>query len=109
MSKSENPDSEEMLRYVKRTVDALISRLPDDLRHEALKIGYELQRRCRDDDDLLGYYSRSARLITLYAETIREHCVEEGRDFTREIETTYLHELGHHLGLDEAEVERRGL
>jgi hypothetical protein len=101
--------AEEMLACAKLTVDALISRLPDDLRPEALRIGYELQRRCRDDADLLGEYARSADLIILYVQTIHEDCLEQGRDFLREVETTYLHELGHHLGLNEEEIEKRGL
>jgi predicted Zn-dependent protease with MMP-like domain len=41
--------------------------------------------------------------------TIEEFCVEEGGDFTDEVRVTYLHELGHHLGWDEDDLEGRGL
>jgi len=99
---------EELRDRAKQIVDALIARLPDELRPEALRIGYELHKRCRDEH-LWGGYTRSAQLIELYLEAIREDCTEESRDFWTELERTYLHELGHHLGLDENEVERYGL
>ena len=98
-----------MAATAKQTLDALIGRLPDELRPEALRIGYELRRHCRDGDGTLGDYARSAHLITLYLETIRQDCLEESRDFCIEVERTYLHELGHHLGLDEDRVEKFGL
>jgi len=92
----------------KQIVDHLIARLPDDLRPEALRIGYKLHRRC-PDEHLWGSYCSSTQTIKLYIEAIRDDCVEESSDLHKEIETTYLHELGHHLGLGEAEVEAYGL
>jgi Zincin-like metallopeptidase len=100
---------EEMAAAAKRTIDALIGRLPEEMRPEALRIGYQLQKRKRDRDGTLGDYARSAHRITLYLETIQQDCLEESRDFCTEIERTYLHEFGHHLGLDEAGVEKFGL
>jgi|WetSurMetagenome_2_1015567.scaffolds.fasta_scaffold1309055_1 hypothetical protein len=99
---------EELRAYGKQVVDALIARLPDELRPDALRIGYELHRRCRDEH-LWGRYSQSATLIELFLEAIREDCVEESLDFCTELERTYMHELGHHLGLNEDEVEKYGL
>jgi hypothetical protein len=100
---------EDMTTTAKQTIDALIGRLPEELRPEALRIGYELRKRHRDRDSTLGDYARSAHLITLYLETIRQDCLEESRDFCTEVERTYLHELGHHLGLGDDGVEKFGL
>jgi hypothetical protein len=100
---------EELLPIAKRTVDALISRLPDELRPEAIRIGYELRKRCWDEDDILGDYGLPAQLITLYLESIRDHCAAKSLDFCSEVEKTYLHEFGHHLGLGEGDLENRGL
>jgi hypothetical protein len=102
-------DWENLSKNGKTIVDALIHRLPDELRREALRIGYELHPRCPDGSDTLGEYGRAADQIILYLEAIREHCEQEGHDFLAEVETTYLHELGHHLGLDEGALEQRGL
>src|SRR5213080_2672660 len=71
---------EELRAYGKQVVDALIARLPDELRPDALRIGYELHRRCRDEH-LWGRYSQSATLIELFLEAIREDCIEEPLDF----------------------------
>jgi len=100
---------EEVLPIAKQTVDALIARLPDDLRPEAVRIGYELRKRCWDGDDILGQYGRPAQLITLYLESIRDHAAVESLDFCSQVEKTYLHELGHHLGLGEDDLEKRDL
>ena len=70
--------------------------------------GYELHKRCRDEH-LWGSYTRSAHLVELYLEAIRDDCLEHSKDFCTELERTYLHEFGHHLGLDEQGVEKYGL
>lgn len=48
-------------------------------------------------------------IIALYLGAIAWYCEDEGLDFEDEVRTTYLHELGHHFGWDEGEVEVRGL
>jgi len=92
-------------------VEALIARLPDELRPEALALSIDLCERSADPDqqDWLGSYSRSAQLIELYLKVIHEYCVENSVNFQRQIEITYLHELGHHLGLGEQALLDRGL
>ncbi|HWB02207.1 MAG TPA: metallopeptidase family protein [Verrucomicrobiales bacterium] len=107
-TESQRETWEELQATAKQTVDALIARSPDELRLEALRIGYELHKRCRDEH-LWGCYWRSAQLIELYVEAIREDCLEQSLDFCTEIERTYLHELGHHLGLEEDAIEKYGL
>jgi hypothetical protein len=45
----------------------------------------------------------------LYLEAIDELCRDEGGDFDEEVRVTFLHELGHHFGWDEGDLEERGL
>lgn len=47
--------------------------------------------------------------IILYLENIREESLEAGTTFCEEVRRTYLHELGHYLGLDEADLAERDL
>ncbi len=47
--------------------------------------------------------------IILFLENIWEQAEEDEELFREEIHTTYLHELGHYLGLDEEDLFERGL
>ena len=47
--------------------------------------------------------------IVLYMGAIQLFCEEERIAFSEEVRVTYLHELGHHFGWDEDELEERGL
>lgn len=47
--------------------------------------------------------------IILYLENIREESEEAGTGFAEEVRRTYLHELGHYLGLDEDALAARDL
>ncbi len=47
--------------------------------------------------------------IILFLDNIWEMVDGEEQEFREEVRTTLLHELGHYLGLDEAELEDRGL
>ena len=47
--------------------------------------------------------------IILYVGAIQRVCVKHGLNYEEQVQKTYLHELGHHLGLGEAELEERGL
>lgn len=47
--------------------------------------------------------------IILYLENILAECGEAGTGFNEEIRRTYLHELGHYLGLDEEALADRDL
>lgn len=109
MSNNGSQKWEETSSSAQKLLDDLISRLPGELGAEAFRIGYELQERCRSRGITYGTYDRAAELITIFLETIRENCADEGVDYERLLETTYLHELGHHLGLGEGELEKRGL
>lgn len=47
--------------------------------------------------------------IILYLGNILEECTEAGTGFAEEVRRTYLHELGHYLGLDEDALAERDL
>ena len=47
--------------------------------------------------------------IILFLENIWDAAEGDEPDYRKEIRATYLHELGHYLGLDELDLEERGL
>ena len=47
--------------------------------------------------------------IILFLDNLREYAEEDETTFQEEVRVTYLHELGHYLGLDEEELWERGL
>jgi predicted Zn-dependent protease with MMP-like domain len=71
------------------------------------------------DPDLLGLFVGSALAepddyplppqIILYLKNLWDFAEENEEFYREEIRTTYLHELGHYLGLDEIDLEQRGL
>jgi predicted Zn-dependent protease with MMP-like domain len=107
-------------------VESILSALPAPLRERAapLPVAYEARpgkALLADgyEPDLLGLFVGSALAepdesplppqIVLFLENIWE-MVEGDEEFYRdEVRTTYLHELGHYLGLDEIDLEERGL
>lgn len=47
--------------------------------------------------------------ITLFLAELWDYCEGEPAAFDEEVRITYIHEFGHYLWLDEAELEARGL
>jgi predicted Zn-dependent protease with MMP-like domain len=98
-------------------VEKAIAELPPEVQAEALRVPCLFEQANADDPDLLGLYcefapgevSEANGPIILYLATIEECCAEENEDFAEEVRLTYLHELGHHLGWDEGDLEARGL
>jgi predicted Zn-dependent protease with MMP-like domain len=98
-------------------VEKTIAELPADILAEARKVPVLFEPESADDPDLLGIYcefspgevSPANGPIVLYLATIDDYCTEEGENFASEVRLTYLHELGHHLGWDEGDLEARGL
>ena len=106
-----------------------LNRLPNELRSaaRALPVTYEPmpgQDLIEDglEDDTLGLFvggdhdeeahSVLPPRIILYLENLWLMVEEEGgdeREYRREVRTTFLHELGHYLGLDEDDLVDRGL
>src|SRR6266850_97518 len=109
-------------------VEATLAELPTPLREraQALPVAFErrpnaAQRRDGIELDTLGLFigpefaeqeTTSWPLppqIMLFLENIWEQA-EGGKDkFRREVNTTFMHELGHYLGLDEDGLFERGL
>ena len=47
--------------------------------------------------------------IILFLENLWDMAAGDAKIFREEVRTTFLHELGHYLGLDEDELRKRGL
>lgn len=74
-----------------------------------------------DDEALLGLFSGPSyaeatgdsdpmpSAIRLFVENLRDEAEDNPSRFRQEVRTTLLHELGHYLGLDEEELDKRGL
>jgi predicted Zn-dependent protease with MMP-like domain len=107
-------------------VEAILSSLPVALRESArsLPVSYEARpgRQLIDegiDADVLGLFlgadfaepngSPLPPQIVLFLENIWDFAEGDDEIFLEEVHTTYLHELGHYLGLGEGDLEERGL
>jgi predicted Zn-dependent protease with MMP-like domain len=98
-------------------IEKTVLEFPPEILVEAQKIPVLFQKVCDWDPEILGTYghfeagevSPANGPIILYLTTIDQYCREEGEDFAAEVRLTYLHELGHHLGWDEGDLEARGL
>jgi predicted Zn-dependent protease with MMP-like domain len=98
-------------------VEKTIAELPLEIQAEAQKVPVLFEPESKTDPDILGTYGHftlheigeANGPIVLYLATIDEYCAEEGEDFAAEVRLTYLHELGHHFGWDEGDLEARGL
>ncbi|HAB19145.1 MAG TPA: metallopeptidase family protein [Verrucomicrobiota bacterium] len=116
----------ELLEAAQDEVQQTIRALPDDLRHHAagLAITYESfpgQALLDDgwDHDLLGMFigdpidgpemSGAPRQIQLFLENLWDAAAGDRERFREEVRITLLHEFGHYLGLEEDDMEERGL
>ena len=117
------------LRQIALTqVEATLAALPQRLREraQALPVTFEprpnrLQRRDGIEPDTLGLFvgpdldeeahclSPLPPQIILFLENLWEEAGGDLQVFQEEVRTTYLHELGHFLGLDEQGLIDRGL
>lgn len=100
-------------KIIQRTIESL----PDPIREQAKKIPTLLEKFAPDDDGMLGQFhgfepdhlSETLGPIFIFVGSIHAFCEEEDLDFEDEVRLTYLHELGHFLGLDEEDLDERGL
>ena len=109
-------------------VEAILAELPAALREraQALPVTFErrpnaAQRRDGIEPDTLGLFigpefaeqeTTSWPLppqIMLFLENILEQAESNEENFRQEVHTTFMHELGHYLGLDEDGLFERGL
>jgi predicted Zn-dependent protease with MMP-like domain len=119
-------DWNNLAAWAQAEVAATISALPSPLRAHAqpLVVSYEDRPgralvREGYDPDLLGLFIGPALAhpeesplppqIVLFLRNLWDFAEGDADIFREEVRTTYLHELGHYLGLDEIDLEERGL
>ena len=109
-------------------VGRTLAELPAPLRERAQPLVVTFERRpsaaqCRDgiEPDTLGLFVGTEfaheemttfplpAQIILFLENLWDQAEADEEVFREEVRTTYLHELGHYLGLDEDDLFDRGL
>lgn len=117
---------EQLQSEAQRIVEGTLATLPEPVRRHAamLPVSYDArpQQGLIDegyDSDLLGLFVGAPLAepdecplppqIILFIENIWDFAEADAGLFREEVRTTYLHELGHYLGLDEIDLENRGL
>lgn len=119
---------EQLEKLAAAEVDATLAALPAPLRDRAAALPVTFERAPHADfvaegieADSLGLFtgpafdeeSNSASpvppQIILFLENLWDFAAEDEEIFLEEVHTTYLHELGHYLGLDEDDLTERGL
>lgn len=114
-------------QIAQRVIAETLGELPAELRAAAQSVPVCLEDWPDDalvDDglapDILGLFIGAPRheqeyaagppsQIILYLENILAECEDAGTKFDEEVRRTYLHELGHYLGLDEEDLTERDL
>ena len=117
----------EWLAHAEREVASVIDALPHALRKEAREVTVSYERKPAPaliadgiEEDTLGLFVGSAlsesvhaapipQQIILYLENILEMGEGDLEFFREDVRETFLHELGHYLGLDEDDLTERGL
>ncbi len=121
-------DWDALREIAEEEVEATLSELPAPLRERARVLPVTLERKpnaahVRDgiEPDTLGLfvgpeyaYEESSPVplppqIILFLENLWDISDADETIFREEIRTTYMHELGHYLGLDEDDLYDRGL
>ncbi len=120
-------DWNSLISIAEEEVKGVISSLPAELKREAesLPVTYDPRRdrdlRALDLDGTLGLFVGASHLnfveeagdvppqIILFLTNIWRFAESDETAYRREVRTTYLHELGHFLGLEEIDLEERGL
>ena len=121
-------DWSQLLALAESEVSRTIQSLPPALRESARQLPVSFEPRpgkaLRDDGiepDTLGLFvgepfsetgTTTAPLpaqVILFLDNIWEMAEEDEAAYREEVRATLLHELGHYLGLDESDLEERGL
>lgn len=110
---------DERFAVAKKVVKETVEALPEEVRAEARSVPCIFERWPPEgyDRGTLGLYtgweagkvSQARGPIHIFVGGHHVMDTEGEADFAVEVRRTYLHELGHHLGLDEGEMEERGL
>jgi predicted Zn-dependent protease with MMP-like domain len=122
-----DPFHQHLSRLAENEVKAVLAGLPQDLRNKAGTLVVLLES-CPDDvlieeglePDLLGLFSGDSYpdgpsdaplppQVHLFLQNLWDYSEEDEKRFSEEVRVTYLHELGHYLGLDEDDLFHRDL
>jgi predicted Zn-dependent protease with MMP-like domain len=115
-----------LLEVARAEVTRTIEDLPRDLQPRAAALPVTFERVPNQailadgfEPDLLGLFVGGDFVhesdvplpaqIILFLENIWEMVEGDEEDFIEEVHVTYVHELGHYLGLDEDDLDERGL
>ena len=123
-----NMDWKHLEQLAQAEVAATLAELPAPLRDRAARLPVTLERVPTADFvaegielDSLGLFTGPAfgeeehaaspvpPQIFLYLENLWDFAEGDEDIYREEVHTTYLHELGHYLGLDEDDLTQRGL
>ncbi len=119
---------DKLKQLAQREVEATLAALPAPLRERAAALPITCERVPSAEfvaegiePDTLGIFTGPAFAdefhsaspvppqIILYLENLWDFAAGDEEGFRSEVHTTYLHELGHYLGLDEDDLTERGL
>lgn len=122
------PDWDQLKRLALAEVEITLAALPAPLRERAAALPVTLERVPHADfvaegieADSLGLFTGPAfdeeehaaspvpPQIILFLENLWDYAEGDAEIYRAEVHTTYLHELGHYLGLDEDDLTERGL
>lgn len=117
-----------ILALAQEEVRATIAELPDELRERAAPLPVVYERVPSEDmlddvvePDTLGLFVGEAfpdgeggpsplpPQIILFLENLWDFAEGDEETYLDEVHVTYIHELGHYLGLNEEELDERGL
>jgi len=121
-----NLNWEKLCRWASQEVEVTLAALPKPLRSRAEKLPVTFERKPNVDlqadgiePDTLGLFTGPEFAdegnvplppqIILFLENLWGFAEGDEVIFREEVRTTFLHELGHYLGLDEDEIAGRGL
>jgi predicted Zn-dependent protease with MMP-like domain len=121
-----NADWNKLCAMASAEVGATLAALPEPLRERAEKLPVTFERQPNAElqadgiePDTLGLFTGPEFAdeenvpfpphIILFLENILDFSGDDTKIFREEVRTTFLHELGHYLGLDEDGLEERGL
>lgn len=119
----------ELTIFAARIVEEMRAALPENVRKAAGECpavlltmeAWAVEQAEPVDEELLGLFLGQSRVegppagpedapqILLFLDNLWSWAEEDREIFAEEVETTFLHELGHYLGLDEDGVADRGL
>ena len=103
-------DWSHLLALAESEVNRTIQSLPSALRDKVRQVPVSFESRPDKAYSELGTTTDPLPAqIILFLENIRDAAEGDEAVYQEEVRATLLHELGHYLGLDETDLEERGL